>query len=393
MRILSIFFPHFPLQVETRVNPGIMGQPVIMGGYPHERRPVIDASDEAMVCGVKLGMPLCQAHSLCPDALFLPLAAEKYKESFDAVLDLISGFSSKVESTVLGEVFIEIPYASWEVELVKEMRQAIKEREGFVVAMACASCKFTAHVGSKIAKPGRTRTIPAGKESKFLKHLSVDFLPGSEKVIHRLELLGIRTMGQLASLPRESIGLQFGLEGEKLWDLANGIDVRKIIPGRKEVIFEDEVCFDPPADTLDRLIFGASHILDQLSVRLNARWQCCQRLTVQLGFDDSGTTEGVINFKFPTSSSEDMLRHLNHRFSYRMFNGPVTEIRLIASGICAETGSQASLLHDRPREEGALIAAAKWLQSRYSPSIMKRIVRSKSNTRLPEGAFLFNDYS
>ncbi|MCP4608259.1 MAG: hypothetical protein GY845_06055, partial [Planctomycetes bacterium] len=192
--------------------------------------------------------------------------------------------------------------------LVKEIRQAIKELEGFVVAMACASCKFTAHVGSKITKPGRTRTIPVEGERKFLKNLSVEFLPGSERVLHRLELLGIRKMGQLAGLPRGSIGMQFGLEGEKLWDLANGIDARKILPGRQEVIFEDEVCFDPPADTLDRLISGASHILDQLSVRLDARWQCCQRLTMQLGFTDSGVAEGTIVFKSPTSSAGDMLR-------------------------------------------------------------------------------------
>jgi DNA polymerase-4 len=321
------------------------------------------------------------------------LAEEKYKESFDSVLDLISDFSPKVESTVLGEVFIEIPYASWEAESVKEIRQAIKGHEGFSVAMACASCKFVADVGSKITSPGRARTIAEGNERKFLKSLSIDFLPGSKNVLHRLELLGIRTMGQLAGLPRESIGMQFGLEGEKLWNLANGIDARKIVPGRREVILEDEFRFDPPADTMDRLIFGASHILDQLSVRLNARWQCCQRLTMQLGFTDSSIAEGIIDFKSPTSSSEEMLRHLKHRLTYRKFNQPVTEIRLIASDMCAEAGSQASLLPDRPREKGALIAAVKWLQARYGPSIMKRIVKSKSNTRLPEGAFLFNDYS
>ncbi|NQT72629.1 MAG: hypothetical protein HQ553_07640 [Chloroflexi bacterium] len=393
MRIISLFLPHFPFQVESRANAGIMGQPVVIGGYPHERRPVIDASDQAMICGVKLGMPLYQAHSLCPDALFLPLAEAEYKESFHAVIDLISDFAPKVESTVLGEAFIEIPYASWEAELVKELRQAIKEREGFVVAMACASGKFTAQAGSKIAKPGRAKTIAEGKERKFLANLSVDFLPGSENVLHRLELLGIRKMGQLAGLSRESIGMQFGLEGEKLWDLANGIDARKIVPGRREVILEDEFCFDPPADTLDRLIFGAGHILDQLSVRLNARWQCCQRLTMQLGFTDSSIAEGTIDFKSPTSSSGEMLRYLKHRLTSRKFNQPVTEIRLIASDMCAEAGSQASLLHERPREKGTLISAAKWLQARYGPSIMKRIVKSKSNTRLPEGAFLFNDYS
>lgn len=392
MRIISLFFPHFPFQFESRTNARIMGQPVVIGGYPHERRRVIDASDEAMRYGVKLGMPLHQAHSLCPDALFLPLADEIYKESFNTVLDLVSDFSPKVESTVLGEAFIEIPYASWEAELVKEIRQAIKEREGFSVAMACASCKFVADVGSKITKPGRTRTIPAGKERKFLRNLSVDFLPGSERVLHKLELLGIRTMGQFAGLPRESIGMQFGLEGEKLWDMANGIDTQKIVPGRREVILEDEFCFDPPAESLDRLIFGASHILDHLSVRLNDRWQCCQRLTMQLVFSDSSIAEGTIDFKSPTSSSGDMLRHLKHRLTYRKFNRPVTGIRLIASEICAETGSQTSLLHERPREIVTLIDAAKWLQSRYGSSIMKRVVKSNTNTRLPEGAFVFNDY-
>jgi len=87
-----------------------------------------------------------------------------------------------------------------------------------------------------------------------------------------------------------------------------------------------------------------------------------------------------------------MLRYLKHRFDNNKFNTPVADIRIILSDICAETGYQASLLYDHHREDGALITATKWLQARYGPSVIKRITKSNSNTRLPEGTFSFTDY-
>jgi DNA polymerase-4 len=90
MRIGCIFFPNFAVQVEVKDNDALSGKPIIIGGFPYQLKAVHDASEEAMRQGVKKGMPLRQAHALCPQAIFLPLAEDKYNDAFTHVLNLIA---------------------------------------------------------------------------------------------------------------------------------------------------------------------------------------------------------------------------------------------------------------------------------------------------------------
>lgn len=393
MRIISFFFPHFPLQVELKSDPALARQPIVIGGFPYERRAVFDVSEEAMAYGVKMGVPLRQAHSLCPESVFLPLNEEAYTDAFGAVLDLIAEFTPRMETAGLGEVFVEIPYESWVADMAREIRQTIEEEGGFAAAVACASGKFVAQVGSKITRPDEVMLVPRGKERDFLKNLPIDFLPGSETVLHRLELLSIRKMGQLAKLPRAEVSLEFGTEGERLWDLTRGIDRSKLIPRQLIPIFEGQLDFDPPAGTIDRLLAGAEILTDRLAFQLDERWQCCRRMRVHLNSTEGDGIEVVIDFKQPTASAYDMLRHFKQRLDNVQFDSPVSEIKIEVEHLCAEQGSQLKLLDNLPRRSSDLLVTIKQLQTKYGSPVIKRVIRSTTNTRLPEGAFSFTDYS
>ena len=65
MRVGCFFFPHFPVQVEAREDATLTGRPIIIGGLPYERKAVYDASQEALDCGIRSGMPLREAYALC----------------------------------------------------------------------------------------------------------------------------------------------------------------------------------------------------------------------------------------------------------------------------------------------------------------------------------------
>ena len=107
MRVLCLLIPHLPLQVERRDSDLPGGEPVIIGGLPHERKAVCDASPQAIECGVKTGMPLRHAYSLCPGAHFLPAGEEKYEMAFEGVLDVLDDFSPVVEKQSPGTAFID----------------------------------------------------------------------------------------------------------------------------------------------------------------------------------------------------------------------------------------------------------------------------------------------
>src|SRR4030042_2625011 len=98
MRIACVYINHFAVQVETREQPDLSGKPLIIGGFPHERKTVIDCSAEASRYQVYPRISLRQAYHLCPEAIFLPLNEELYHQAFEEVLSILDGFSPAVEA-------------------------------------------------------------------------------------------------------------------------------------------------------------------------------------------------------------------------------------------------------------------------------------------------------
>ncbi len=391
MRIVALLFAHFPLQVELMADPDLKGKPVVIGGYPHERKSVFDASASALACGIQKGMQVRQAHGLCPEALFLPLAQERYQQVFEEVLDLVADYAPKLEVLTLGEVFLEIPYDCWESDLVSQIRHAVRQQTGFSMAAGSAGSKFPAQMGSMVARVDEMIAIPAGKERSFLKEMPVVFLPGSDATLRRLEMLGIHKMGQMADLPYQEVSLQFGVEGGRLWQLARGRDGSKVIPRKKVPALAEQLDFDPPAETFDHLLAGSRILTNRLSARLDDRWQHCQRMQVKLCFAES-ILEVNIDFKLATSSNEDMLRYLKQKMENIVFSGPVIRIEIMAENLCSERISQLKLLHDLPRYSESLLTAIRQLPAKYGNSIIKKSVRSKAFSRLPEGAYSMVDF-
>ncbi|MFO8010656.1 MAG: hypothetical protein R6U89_07580 [Dehalococcoidia bacterium] len=393
MRIVSFYFPHFPIQVELRADASISGRPVVIGGLPHERKPVFDASEEAMACGIRPGIALRQACGLCPDALFLSMEEGKYERESERIADLISGFTTELEEVGLGEVLIEVPFDSWESGLVSAIRMAIGEQEGFTVTVASASNKFVAQAGGRTGKRGGVTRIPVGKERAFMSGLPVNMLPASEEVLRRLELLGISRMGELAALPREGVGRAFGVRGERLRELARGVDRSPLIPRRKPPSLAEQVEFDPPVEAMDRLMAGVGEMAERLARRLGWRWQCCRRMSGRFSTPEGESVEIVVEFKQPIASAEEMLRHLKNRLENTRFSGPVGKGELVLNNLCGEQGGQLKLLYGLPRQRQSLLEAIRMLQERYGSSAIKRVVLSESNSRLPEEAFSLVDYA
>ena len=98
MRVACVHIAGLAAQAAVIDNPQLRGQPVIIGGSRLDDAPVRDASPEAIACGLNVGMRLRQAYSLCPQAVFLPRNEYLCKALFEAVLDILDGFSPQLKS-------------------------------------------------------------------------------------------------------------------------------------------------------------------------------------------------------------------------------------------------------------------------------------------------------
>jgi len=391
VRVACFLFPHFVVQVEVRDNDSLKGRPIIIGGLPHERKVVYDASKEALSCGVRQGMPLREAYALCPQGVFLPLDEGKYANTFTAILTLLANCSPVVEAGTLGSVFIDLSYECNEVQFVEEVRQIIEKRFQLHPFTSIAPNKFVAWAASRVARPGKVIVINEREKKDFLKDLPVCFLPDSSRTLERLELLGIHRIGQLASLSLAAVSLEFGNEGKRLWELSNGIDGSTLIPRSKVPMLEDQIYFEPAAETIGQVLASGNELLTRLSQRLKERWQCCLRLTISMHFSNDHIAQRVVHFKEATSCKETMLRHLKQYLEKARFKASVSEMRLTLTDLCPEGGRQALFLAEPLKHRERLASAISWLRQRYGKGVVGKVL-VKPNSPLPEDSFSFTEF-
>ena len=392
MRVLCLFIPHLPLQVEGRDCDLPGGEPVIIGGLPHERKAVCDASPQAVECGVKTGMPLRHAYSLCPGAHFLPAGEEKYDLAFEGVLDVLDNFSPVVEKQATGMAFIDATglgrYYKGEANLAGCVLDGILSGCGLTASAGVADNRFLAGTAAVLGGPGKFTLVPEGGGRIFLSPLPVDVLHCPEEPGRQLRLLGIRTVGEVAGLGADALTAQFGEEGALLYRLACGIDESPLVRRQKPDRIERELEFY--SDTLDGLLGCVGEALDGLSERLKERWQLCRRMEVLLRFDDGDTREEVLDLKVPTRSVKTLVSLLRLRLERAGFESPVCGANVALSGFC-EDGKQARLPVGVVGRRRGLAQATREIRGRMGVNMVKRPVLTDEEAFLPERRFVLRD--
>jgi DNA polymerase-4 len=225
----------FYAAVEQRDRPELRGKPVIVGADPRGRGVVSAASYEARVFGVRSAMPIGKAARLCPDAAFLPVDMEKYRDVSAQIMAILADFSPVVEPISVDEAFIDLTGTSSlhgpAPDAVRAIKARIRAETSLTASAGLAANKFVAKVASELRKPDGLVIVPPGQEAAFLAPLGVDRIWGVGKVMAtELAALGIKTVSQLQRMSPAVLTRRFGAHGAHLADLAFGRDDRPVEP-------------------------------------------------------------------------------------------------------------------------------------------------------------------
>jgi len=398
MKVVCVHIEHFAAAAEIRERPELKSHPIVIGGFPSDRKPVFECSVEAVESGIVPGIPLRQAHQLCPDAIFIPLDEDKYVRAFDNVLDVLEQFSPTVEADGLGRAFLdgsglEGLFGSDET-LARRISSEVSQQTRIEPRIGMASNKFTAAVAATMASAKKPHIVTKGKERAFLASLPANLLPISEDTKRRLDLLGLRTMSQIASLPLDALANQFGDEGVLAHQLANGIDERPLIPRSKPAILEQELSCENPLESVDTVLAALGRLLDKLIPTLKNRNQVCGQIRLCLHLDGASSWYDSLNLKEPTDSKREITSLIKHRLETAHLSAGVTEIRLGLTQLGGEMAKQSSLLtRERVRQDAQLKRAARQLQARFGKNPLKKIVQVDPGSRIPERRSGLTDFN
>jgi DNA polymerase IV len=395
MRVVCLWVPHFYIQVECLKAPALVGRPVVVGGRPEERGMVIDCSPEALSRGVYPSMPLSQGYHLCPQASFILFEKERYLELWEEMLFVLGAFTLRIESDECGLAYLDITnnpkiYKS-EVSLAAGIAREMVAFFGITAKTGIGNSRFLARQAAFHAK-NNSLVIEMGGEKQFLSPLSVNTLSVEEKVKERLNLLGLKTLGKIASLSREALVSQFSLIGNLLFELAHGMeDRRQISVKRNTVYFEREIASDTPLDDTGPLKVSLTQAVEELVAELKQAQWSCRKLKLMLDLDNGAIIEKIAVFKHPTRDAKEMLLRIGNILDRVALASPIRGVRLRVSEVSVAEVQQESLFRRRSDFLEKLEGIKDYLDALYGYTPLFRIEEDDKNSRLPERRFVFRE--
>ena len=247
-KIVHIDMDAFYASVEQRDNPELRGKPVVVA-WRGKRSVVCAASYEARRFGVRSAMAATHAERLCPEAIFVPPDFTRYRAVSRAVREVFSRHTDLIEPLSLDEAYLDVtenktglPTAT---KVAHAIRQQIREELNLTASAGVAPNKFLAKIASDWRKPNGLFVIQPAEVEGFLTPLPVGRIPGVGKVTEeKLAALGLRLVGQLRAHSLEELEARFGRYGQRLYELARGIDENPVVPNRPTQSISAEDTFE-----------------------------------------------------------------------------------------------------------------------------------------------------
>lgn len=284
----------FYASIEQRDRPELAGLPVIVGADPRGRGVVSASSYEARVFGVHSAMPIGRAARLCPHAVFLPVAMEKYAQVSRQIMGVLAEFTPLMEAISIDEAFLDVTASRALLGDGPTIAALIKTRLREVVSLPAsvgvAPNKFLAKIASDLKKPDGLVVVRPGEEATFLAPLPIGRLWGVGKVTGAaLESMGVRTIGQLAALPSDHLRARFGDGADALQALAVGHDERAVEPFAPPKSMGAEETFDRDHHDVERLRATLRAQAERVARELRSEGYAGRTVQLKLRFADFST--------------------------------------------------------------------------------------------------------
>lgn len=194
-------------------------------------------------------MAATYAERLCPEAVFVPPDFTRYRAVSRAIRDIFSRHTDLIEPLSLDEAYLDVTEnktgLATATKVASIIRQQIREELNLTASAGVAPNKFLAKIASDWKKPNGLFVIQPAEVEAFLTPLPVGRIPGVGKVTEeRLAKLGLRTVEDVRVRALEELQEAFGRYGQRLYELARGIDNNPVEPNRPTQSISTEDTFE-----------------------------------------------------------------------------------------------------------------------------------------------------
>lgn len=308
--ILHVDMDAFYASVAERDNPSLRGKAVVVGAGA--RGVVLSANYAARKYGIRAAMPVGRAKRMAPNAIFVTPDHSRYSEVSEKVMTIFDSFTPLVEPISLDEAFLDVTGARKLLgtgrEIAVEIRRQVEESEGITCSVGIAPSKFIAKLASGHCKPNGILEIPADRILNFLHPLPVSAIWGvGPKTAETLERLGLRTVADIANLPRTTLIRALGqASGASLYELAWGRDYRDVTPNEPDKSISAAETFAQDIDDPEEILREYLRLTEKAAARLREKDLYAKTISIKVRFADFSTISRSKTLPLPIDSTHDI---------------------------------------------------------------------------------------
>ncbi len=333
----AVWLPRFQLQAVLRTDNAprhvpfaVLDSDLQMSVHDAENKGrILHANEIAERAGVAAGMTPSQALARCGKLALRHRIADEEARASDELRQCAAQWTPDYEASQPGLCVLDLSRVRnvCEQNCGEQIRQWLAQRElearvGFAANadMACLAARATDAVLLLDDRGDDWRAL--------LQGLPVAVLQPSAHISEVLQLWGVRTLAQLAALPRADIAARLGMEGAMLRDMAAGGRERLLRLVRPVVDFREEMELEHSIESMEPLLFVLRRMLDNLCDRLASVWLVASAQRVVLRFEDKSTHERILRVAEPTRNAELLLRVLHTHLDSVSAAAPIAAVCL-----------------------------------------------------------------
>ncbi|MEL6835967.1 MAG: DNA polymerase IV [Bacteroidota bacterium] len=372
---LDCFFVACEILRDNRLR----GKPIIVGGKS-DRGVVASCSYEARHFGVRSAMPIRYALQRCPEALVIRGDMDMYSNYSHLVTTIIRELSPAFEKASIDEFYIDMTgmdtfYASY--QWAQELEQAIYRESGLDISFGLSINKTVAKMATNEGKPRAQLEVPLPEVRPFLNPLSVSKIPQIGKQTFRiLSRSGIRRIRTLAEMPVAFMVNLLGKNGRTIWERANGIDERPIVPYNEKKSISAERTFTQ--DTIDIIYLRAQllKLTEGLAYELRQSGRLASVVSVKLRYTNFDTHSK--QRRIPYTANDQQLIRVVHELFGQLYERRML-IRLVGVKLSGLVQGYVQMdLFEDTGEQTALNNALDEVRRKFGKSAIQRAVNLPS---------------